>query len=280
MSFIDECLDTLGDCLDAAKDAVVDVVMDEDNQKIAAGVLGGGLLVTGIAAYTMSEAQEVKDEGEGILEAAQKKYNKVRNKTQAVVEALNKKKIAISSGSIAGFVNLLSQIQNVYYANDVKFEDLRSLVPYSDCLLQWDESNDTNINYWLAAIPIVGPLAMYCDADEALSKAKTFREQAKQCATRLEQECSLWEARALRAGQIINLLTKADNLLSQENWKISYILSIKGCDWDKFSSKEHNCITNMINMVLTMEIIIGTSLLYEDGVSVEKLQEQLYKYAM
>ena len=43
MSFIDECLDTLGDCLDAAKDAVVDVVMDEDNQKIAAGVLGGRL---------------------------------------------------------------------------------------------------------------------------------------------------------------------------------------------------------------------------------------------
>lgn len=249
MSFIDDCLDTLGDCLDAAKDAVVDVVMDEDNQKIAAGVLGGSLLVTGIAAYTMSEA-------------------------------LNKKKIAISSGSIADFVNLLSQIQNAYYYNDVKLEDLRSLVPYSDCLLQWDKSNDSNINYWLAAIPIVGPLAMYCDADEALSKAKTFREQAKQCATRLEQECSLWKARALRAGQIINLLTEADNLLSQENWKISYVLSIKGCDWDKFSSKEHNCITNMINMVLTMESIIGMSLLYEDGVSVEKLQEQLYKYAM
>lgn len=280
MSFIDDCLDTLGDCLDAAKDAVVDVVMDEDNQKIAAGVLGGSLLVTGIAAYTMSEAQEVKDEGEGILEVAQKKYNKVLNKIQAVVEALNKKKIAISSGSIADFVNLLSQIQNAYYSNDVKLEDLRSLVPCSDCLLQWDKSNDSNINYWLAAIPIVGPLTMYCDADEALSKAKTFREQAKQCAIRLEQECSLWEARALRAGQIINLLTKADNILSQENWKISYILSIKGGDWDKFSSKEHNSITNMINMVLTMESIIGTSLLYEDGVSLEKLQDQLYKYAM
>ena len=280
MSFIDDCLDTLGNYLDAAKDAVVDVVMDEDNQKIAAGVLGGSLLVTGIAAYTMSEAQDVKDEGEWILEVAQKKYNKVLNKTQAVVEALNKKKIAISSGSIADFVNLLSKIQNAYYSNDVKLEDLKSLVPCSDCLLQWDESNDSNINYWLAAIPIVGPLAMYCDADEALSKAKTFREQAKQCATRLEQECSLWEARALRAGQIINLLTKADNLLSQENWKISYVLSIKGCDWDKFSSKEHNRITNMINMVLTMESIIGTSLLYEDGVSLEKLQDQLYKYAM
>lgn len=278
MSIIDDCLDG---CLDILKD----VLTDEDNQKIAAGVIvGGGLIGAGISVYTMYKAEEVRDEGKVILDDAKEKYYEVRNKMSTVVEALNKKKLEISSGSVSDFIRLLSQIRNVQLTNVIHLEELRNLTPYRDFIPELDETEDAGINWWLAAIPIIGPLTVYCDADEALSKAKIFRQQAKQVAARLEQKCSLCTAMTLRAEQIKDILEEADGILMQMNRRISYEISSKGCDWDGYSQGEQNfmkkMVKKMVNMVLFIKMIIGTSLLYEDGVSIKTLQEQLRQYAI
>lgn len=278
MSIIDDCLDG---CLDILKD----VLTDEDNQKIAAGVIvGGGLIGAGISVYTMYEAEEVRDEGNVILDDAKEKYYEVRNKMSTVVEALNKKKLEISSGSVSDFIRLLSQIRNVQLPNVIHLEELRNLTPYRDFIPKLGETEDAGINWWLAAIPVIGPLTVYCDADEALSKAKIFRQQAKQVAARLEQECSLCTAMTLRAEQIKDILEEADGILTQMNRRISYEISSKGCDWDKYSQGEQKIVKKMVkkmvNMVLFIKMIIGTSLLYEDGVSIKTLQEQLRQYAI
>lgn len=278
MSIIDDCLDG---CLDILKD----VLTDEDNQKIAAGVIvGGGLIGAGISVYTMYKAEEVRDEGKVILDDAKEKYYEVRNKMSTVVEALNKKKLEISSGSVSDFIRLLSQIRNVQLTNVIHLEELRNLTPYRDFIPELDETEDAGINWWLAAIPIIGPLTVYCDADEALSKAKIFRQQAKQVAARLEQKCSLCTAMTLRAEQIKDILEEADGILTQMNRRISYEISSNGCDWDGYSQGEQNfmkkMVKKMVNMVLFIKMIIGTSLLYEDGVSIKTLQEQLRQYAI
>lgn len=228
------------------------------------------------AADIISRAEEVMNEGKRIVESANNEYGKEFNQTCAIICTVNNKKREILEGNISESIRLLSQIMNICYSNNANFDDLSDLKLYIDYLPQSNEERDNKRNSLLSLIPVIGSFYDFIQADEVLSRAKIFYKEAKQYTAGLAQKCSVLRAIASRAQQFLNNLERKNKVLTQQNTKVSLLISLKGCDWDKYTSQEQNCVTNMVQIAQELKDDIATSSIYEDRVLFENATKQLY----
>lgn len=249
---------------------VLDIFFDEEKSKVLDDSL------TNVAAAIISEAEEVRDKGNSIVESANNKYRIAFDQTNAMVCIVNDRKNAVLVGNISVSIRLLSQIMNICYSNNANFDDLSDLKLYIDYLPQSNEERDNERNSWLSLIPVIGAFNDCLQADEALNRAKIYYKKAGQYAARLDQECSVLEAIALRAQQFLDNLEKKNNELTQQITKVSLLISSKGCNWDEYTLQEQDRVTNMIDMVQGLKDDIATSAIYEDRVLFENVTKQLY----
>lgn len=127
----------------------------------------------------------------------------------------------------------------------------------------------------LAPALFIGSFLMYSKAEEALSKAKTYREKAWQFEAECENACSLLIAIKQRAEQIVGVLEKLDNMLVGGNGKLIDIIAQKGYDWNAFSEEDKKVVASVAMTAKTLKVIMDTPLLHEDGSLAEESQKIL-----
>lgn len=127
----------------------------------------------------------------------------------------------------------------------------------------------------LAPALFIGSFLMYSKAEEALSKAKTYREKARQFEAECENACSLLAAIKQRADQIVGVLDKLDNMLVSGNGKLVDIIAQKGVDWNAFSEDDKKVVASVAMTAKTLKVIMDTPLLHEDGSLAEESQKIL-----
>lgn len=125
----------------------------------------------------------------------------------------------------------------------------------------------------LAPALLIGSFLMYCKAEEALNKAKTYREKARQFEAECENTCSLLKAIKQRAKQIVGVLEKLDNMLTDGNGKLANIIAQKGSNWNEFSEADKKVVAGVAMIAKTLKVIMDTPLLHEDGSLAEESQE-------
>lgn len=111
----------------------------------------------------------------------------------------------------------------------------------------------------------IGSFLMYCKADEALSKAKAYREKAWQFEAECDNTCSLLTAIQQRAEQIVGVLDKLDNMLVSGNAVLVNIIDKIGEDWNDFSENDKKVVAGVAMTAKTLKVIMDTPLLHEDG---------------
>lgn len=125
----------------------------------------------------------------------------------------------------------------------------------------------------LAPALLIGSFLMYCKAEEALNKAKAYREKAKQFKAECKNTCSLLMAIKHRADQIIGVLEKLDNMLAYGNGRLMNIIAQNGADWNLFSEADKKVVASVAMTAKTLKVIMDTPLLHEDGSLAEASQE-------
>ena len=127
----------------------------------------------------------------------------------------------------------------------------------------------------LAPALLIGSFLMYSKAEEALNKAKTYREKAWQFEAECENACSLLAAIKQRAEQIVGVLDKLDHRLAGGNDKLVRLIAKKGEDWNAFSEADKKVVAGVAMTAKTLKVIMDTPLLHEDGALAEESQEIL-----
>ena len=119
----------------------------------------------------------------------------------------------------------------------------------------------------LVAAPalIVAGLFMGSKADEALSKAKSQRDEARKYKQDVDNLCTVMEAISERANQIRILLEDLDDEFDSLVNKMIDIIEVSGNDWQQYSKDEKIFIGIVINVAKTIKTVIDTPLLTEDG---------------
>lgn len=125
----------------------------------------------------------------------------------------------------------------------------------------------------LAPALLIGSFLMYSKAEEALSKAKTYRRKARQFEAECENACSLLAAIQQRADQIIGVLDRLDRMLVRGNGRLVHIIAQKGEDWNAFSKEDKKVVASVAMTAKTLKVIMDTPLLHEDGSLAEESQK-------
>lgn len=125
----------------------------------------------------------------------------------------------------------------------------------------------------LAPALLIGSFLMYSKAEEALSKAKTYRRKARQFEAECENACSLLAAIQQRADQIVGVLDRLDHMLVRGNGRLVHIIAQKGEDWNAFSKEDKKVVASVAMTAKTLKVIMDTPLLHEDGSLAEESQK-------
>ena len=125
----------------------------------------------------------------------------------------------------------------------------------------------------LAPALLIGSFLMYSKAEEALSKAKTYRKKARQFEAECENACSLLAAIQQRADQIVGVLDRLDKMLVRGNGRLVDIIAQKGKDWNAFSKEDKKVVASVAMTAKTLKVIMDTPLLHEDGSLAEESQK-------
>ncbi len=125
----------------------------------------------------------------------------------------------------------------------------------------------------LAPALLIGSFLMYSKAEEALSKAKTYRRKARQFEAECENACSLLAAIQQRADQIVGVLDRLDHMLVRGNGRLVHIIAQKGKDWNAFSEEDKKVVASVAMTAKTLKVIMDTPLLHEDGSLAEESQK-------
>lgn len=125
----------------------------------------------------------------------------------------------------------------------------------------------------LAPALLIGSFLMYSKAEEALSKAKTYRRKARQFEAECENACSLLAAIQQRADQIVGVLDRLDHMLVRGNGRLVDIIAQKGKDWNAFSKEDKKVVASVAMTAKTLKVIMDTPLLHEDGSLAEESQK-------
>lgn len=125
----------------------------------------------------------------------------------------------------------------------------------------------------LAPALLIGSFLMYSKAEEALSKAKTYRRKARQFEAECENACSLLAAIQQRADQIVGVLDRLDHMLVRGNGRLVDIIAQKGEDWNAFSKEDKKVVASVAMTAKTLKVIMDTPLLHEDGSLAEESQK-------
>lgn len=117
-------------------------------------------------------------------------------------------------------------------------------------------------------------------ADEALAKARSYREEAKAFAESCENTIALLNAIQTRAGQIVSVLDQLDGRFCQSVLGLKKILQEQGNDWRTYSTATKKQVGESALLAKTLKVIMDTPLLREDGTLTresEKMLEQAGK---
>ncbi|MBE6097963.1 MAG: hypothetical protein E7198_09235 [Schwartzia succinivorans] len=122
---------------------------------------------------------------------------------------------------------------------------------------------------------LIGSFFANAKAEEALNKAKSYREQARQFEAECKNVCSLCSAVKKRAGQIKDVLIKLDRMLVAGNKNLKEIIENSGTDWNVYSKQEKKIVAGVAMTAKTLKVIMDTPLLCEDG-SLTQESEELF----
>ena len=112
---------------------------------------------------------------------------------------------------------------------------------------------------------IVMGLFMGAKADEALSKAKSQRDEARKYQQDVANLCTVMEAVSARAEQINELLLDLNEKFKPAVDRMIGLIYNRGDDWRYYSQYEKQTVGVAVQLAQTIKIVIDTSLLREDG---------------
>ena len=112
---------------------------------------------------------------------------------------------------------------------------------------------------------LIGSFILSNKADEALSKAKTYRKKARKFEAECNNICSLLSAIQTRAGQITDVLLRLDGKFSGKIEEMKAVIEENGTDWNAYSVAQKKRIGEAAMVAKTLKVIMDTPLLHEDG---------------
>lgn len=112
---------------------------------------------------------------------------------------------------------------------------------------------------------LIGSFILSNKADEALSKAMTYREEARTFEAECDNICSLLSAIQTRAGQITDVLLRLDGKFGTKIEEMQDVIEGNGTDWNVYSVEQKKCIGEAAMVAKTLKAIMDTPLLHEDG---------------
>lgn len=112
---------------------------------------------------------------------------------------------------------------------------------------------------------LIGGFILSNKADEELSKAMTYWEEARTFEAKCDNICSLLSAIQTRAGQIIDVLLRLDCRFSTKIENMKNVIEENGTDWNVYSVEQKKCIGEAAMVAKTLKAIMDTPLLHEDG---------------